>query len=270
MEPLFRKKSLLKRKNEPIILLVLVLVFLGLNIYKDKIKDILYLSSASIQSRVWTQARGISDFLQGFLGAGNLQTENNNLKKEAHSLLYEISSLKEIRKENQILREALGLGVDKDFQIVQAMVIGKDFSSQVILINKGLKHGVSIGFPVITPQKVLGGKVRRVYDNFSEVALLTNLESKFGVKIGDKGVEAVAKGRGDFTLLVDFIPKTEDIKKADLVLTSGSEEDFPSGLLVGEIKMVYKADTEPFQKAEIMPFFDWRKPEILFVISNYK
>jgi len=153
-------------------------------------------------------------------------------------------------------------------------IIGKDVSRDFILIDQGSEDGISKEMPVITEEKVLVGKISEVYDNFSKVMLISNKEISFDAetlsqKEPGSFCSGIIKGQGNFKVLFDLIPKEAAVFQGDVVLTSALGGIFPKGFLVGEIKEVKKNDLEPFQQAEIEPFFNLSRAEILFVVLEF-
>jgi len=266
-----------------IISALIVIFFLALNLtpFGKEVKNFFYLVSSPIQKWFWGAGDKVSDFFEFISEMKNLKRENEELKLKIQELLTENISLKELKKENEILREALDAGIEKEFEITASQAIGKDVSRDFILINKGSRDGILENFPVITQQKVLVGKVSEVYKNFSHVLLISNPKSVFDAKIlapkltegytlgGDSEILGVVKGKGNLKIFLDLIPQEKEIKKGDLVITSALGGVFPEGLLVGEIEEVKKSDIEVWQKAEIKPAFDIKKTEILFVITSF-
>jgi len=95
------------------------------------------------------------------------------LTQENQKLLSQLANLEEIKEENRFLRQALDLGMDKEFDLILAQATAKNvFTFQgivfedSILINKGKNDGVRKDFPVILADKILIGKVADVYDSF--------------------------------------------------------------------------------------------------------
>ena len=150
-----------------------------------------------------------------------------------------------------------------------SQIIGKDISSDTILVNKGLNDGLTPGLPVITSQKILVGKISEVYKNFSKVMIISNKESSFDAEIENREAIGIAKGKGGLKLYLDFIPKEKEILEGDIVVTSALGGIFPKGLLVGQIKDIKRSDIEPFQQAEISPFFNIKELETLFILINW-
>ncbi len=252
------------------VLILLIFVILNLTGFSSKIKNFFYLVSSSIQQNLWRAGDKTSDFFEAISEIKSLKKENEEFKLRTEGLISENSSLKELKKENETLREALELDLRKDFKLVLAQVIGKDVSQDSILINKGTKEGILKGLPVITSQKILLGRIGQVYEDFSEIILISNKESSFDAKISDKEIYGVVKGKGNLELYLDLIPKNEEISQGELVVTAALGGVFPQGLLAGVIKGIKKSDVEPFQTAEIKPSFEIKELDNLFIITNFQ
>ncbi len=264
--------NLSKRYKILIIVVIGILIIFSLNFCRKGIRNIFYLISSPVQKVIWQTGKGLSDFGKTIIETKDLKRENTDLKLKNQQLLAENSSLKELRGENEILREALEIGLEEDFKLTLAEIIGKDVSQDFILINKGSKNGIQKDFPVINQQKVLFGKIDETYKNFSKVMLISNKNSILDVKIQDSDrnntqkIYGVVKGKGDLNVFLDLIPSDVVIKEGDILISSGLGGNLPKGLLVGEIKKKKKNDIKPFQKAEIKPFFDITQTEKLFII----
>lgn len=261
-------KILAKKKKFVIFVFGLLLVIFLLNVFQKEVRSFFYTISAPIQKVFWRVGDRISDFFGAIIKAKNLKTEVEELKLKNQELLTQIANLGELTKENKNLREALSLELQKEFKLSLAQIIGKDISQDFILIDKGSEDGISKGLPVITQQKALVGKISEVYNKFAKIELCSNKESSFDGKIQkeETDISGIVKGKGNFKILFDFVPREKEISNGDIVLTSALGGVFPKGLLVGRIKEVKKSDVEPFQQAEIEPAFDVKTADILFVI----
>lgn len=244
-------------------------VIVGLNFFQNKIRNFFYLLSSPIQASLWQTGDKVSDFFETIAEIKNLKKENEDLKLKISALMSENASLKELKNENEFLRVALDLGLEKEFKLALVQIIGKDISQDSLLINKGKKDGITEGLPVITEQKNLVGKISEVYDDFSKVILIFDKDSSFDAKLQEQEIFGVVKGKGDSKLFLDRVPQEKELKPGDILVTSALGHVFPEGLLVGEIKEVKKSDVEPFQQAEISPFFDINELQKLFVISPF-
>jgi len=250
------------------VLLIVFFVVLNLTSFSKEAKNFFYVISSPIQKTFWRAGDNISDFFEVISKTKKLKAEVDELELKIEELTAENARLKELKKENEVLREALGVSLEKEFKLLPAEVTGKEISQDFILINKGAKDGISRGLPVITQQKSLIGKIGEVYKNFSKVILISNEESSFDAKISETAIQGVVKGNGNLKLYLDLIPHEKEIKEGDLVVTTALGGIFPSGLLVGIIEEILKSDIHPFQKAKIFPFFNLKEIEILFIITE--
>ena len=252
------------------VVVVVLLVFL-LNFFQRDVRSFFYDISAPIQKVLWKAGERTSDFLEGIVRVKILKQELDELRLENQELISQIITLQKLKKENETLRQALEIGLQKEFKLALTQIISKDISQDFILIDKGSEDGISKNMPVITQQKVLVGKIGEIYKNFSKVILISNEESSFNGKIQkeEKDISGVVKGQEDFRILFDLIPREENLSQGDIVVTSALGGIFPKGLLVGKIKGIKKSDVEPFQQAEIEPFFDISQTETLFIILEF-
>ena len=253
-----------------LILILFLILFLSFsNIYQKEVRNFFYKISEPFQKFFWKAGQKFSFFIDAFTEIKTLKEENERLKKENQRLLAELSLLKEVQKENQILRKSLNLGLEKEFKLTLADVIFKDLSEDSILINKGRKHGIKEGLPVITQEKILIGRVFEVYEEYSKVLLISNKKSSFDGKIAEKEILGQVRGKGNLKISFDLVPREKEIKEGDLVETSALGGIFPSGLLVGKIKKVKGSDIEPFWKIEIFPLFELDKLNKVFIILEF-
>jgi len=256
------------KKNKIFIIVVVVILLISLvNFFQKEVKSFFYSFSAPIQKVLWGAGESTSDLLQGIVRVKTLKQELDELKLENQELLGQIIVLGNLEEENKTLRQALRIELQEDFKLALSQIISKDISQDFILIDKGTKDNIAQGMSVITEQKVLVGRISEVYEDFSKVMLISHKESSFDVKIND--ISVIIKGQGSSNILLDFVPREENLSQGDIVITSALGGIFPKGLLVGKIKEVKKNDVDPFQQAEIELFFDISQSEILFIILDF-
>jgi len=256
----------LKRIAAIFLLLSILIVVLNFTGFSRNIKDFFFWLSSPVQKSFWQGGKNISDFLTSISKTGVLKKETENLRLENQELIGRIAGLIELEKENEVLREALALGLEEESELVLARVMNKDISQDSVLINKGGRDGVLNGMAVITEQKVILGRVGAVYDRFSEVVLISNKDSSFGARIPEREIDGIIRGKGSFGLSFDLIPREKEIFENDVVVTSVLGGVYPPGLLVGKVKAIKKSDVDPFQSAEIRPAFDIYSLDYLFII----
>ena len=184
-------------KTKILIVAVAVVFILSLNLFQKEAKGFFYNFSSPIQATFWKAGDSVANFFEIVIGFNKLKTENDRLQEIILELLAEKASLAELKKENETLREALQIGLQKDFQLAFVEVVGKDIGQELILINQGSRDGLSVGMPVVTEQKILVGRISEVFDNFSRVTLIFSKESAFDAKVAGTNTAGVARGQGN-------------------------------------------------------------------------
>lgn len=263
-----------KKRRFLILIVIVVSLIVLLNLFQKEVRGFFYCFSAPIQKVLFRTGDRVSDFFESFIKIKSLKSEVDDLKIKNQELLSQIVALKELEEENETLREALGIELQKEFKLTLAQIIGKDISQDFILIDKGSEDDISEKMPVITQQKVLVGKISEVYKNYSKVMLISNKKSSFDAEIqknssSKNDISGVVKGEGSFKIIFDLLPREADISQEDVVITSSMGGIFPKGLLVGQIKEVKKSDVDPFQQVKIEPAFDIKNINNLFVILDF-
>ncbi len=252
-----------------IVALIIILAVFNLTGFSKSIRNLFFSFSSSLQQTFWNAGNNVSNFFGSISDGKRIRQENEDLRLRIQEMTTENLSLLDLKKENEFLREAFGLGLEKEFQLSLANIISKDVSQDIILIDKGSKDGLEKGMPVITQQKALAGRVYEVYSGFSKVILISNKESSFDAQIPGTEISGVVKGRGNLSLYLDFVGRDVEIKKDDIVMTTSLSGVFPPGILVGKISDVKKSDLEPFQQDEISPAFDLKKARSVFIVTDY-
>ena len=245
-----------------------VLAVFSFNLFGKDVKNFFYRISVPSQSFLWRAGDSISDFLTSIVKVGEYKNEAEKLKRENLELLSRISELSNLKSENETLRRALGIELQKEYALYFAGIIGKDVSEDSIVIDKGSDDGVVEKMPVITEQKVAVGRISEVYKNYSRVVLISNKSFSFDANIMDKDITGVVRGSGNLKSYLDLIPRDKDVLIGDEVVSSGLSGIFPAGLLVGRIEKVKRNDIESYQQAEITLDFNLSETTYLFIIKK--
>ena len=195
--------------------------------------------------------------------------DNRKLKEDVNRLLLERQEYRDVFLENQRLREVFSLKKSERRYIAAARIISKglDRWSNILIIDKGKHNGVSKNMAVITP-KGLVGKVSLVSDNFAHVLLITDINFSAAVKIQEARRDDILSGTGSGNCILKYVPYEETVKEGDVVVTSGFDELFPSGIPVGYISTVSKKGSGIFQRIDVKPFQDPAKLDEVIIVQR--
>lgn len=258
------------QKSRLAILAVAVFFVLLLNLFDNPVRSFLYAATAPAQSFLWHAGKGVSDFFEGFLQGPRLRSMNAELESENLLLKSFVAELQDTKEENKQLRESLGLGLDKEFVLMRADIIHKDIAQDSLVVNVGSQDGIEAGMPLITPQKVLAGRITQVFATTARAELVSHDNSSFDVKVLDSPATGLWKGQGRNRAVLDLVPKDVLLRQGDLVVTSRLGGVFPENLLVGLVQEAMLNDAAPFQKADVEVLFKIQDAEFLFVIAQNK
>ncbi len=261
--------KILSKRGIILIIVIGVTLFLSLNFFQKTVREFFYAVSSPIQTAFWKAGASVSNFFEIVNNLNNLRAENDQSQKVIQELLAEKASFAELKKENAILREALQVGLEKDFQLAFVEVIGKDINQESIIINQGAGDGFTVGMPVITQERILLGRISEVFESFSRVTLISNKESSFDVKVSGTDITGVARGQGNSKIKFDLVPQDKVLEVDDLVVSSSLGGIYPEGLLAGTVKKVSRNDVSPFYQAEVAPLFNIQEMSAVFVILNF-
>lgn len=233
------------------------------------LKNAAYTVSQPFQRMVWSAGAGTAGFFTSIAKMGSSARENDDLRGQVNELRAEISNLKRLEEENNELRGALGIGLEKEFKLKLAHIIARDVAQDSLIINAGSDDMIQVGYPIITGRKVIVGRVSKVYRHFSVVTLATARESSFDANIADSDIDGLVRGQGGLNMVFDLVAKDKEIKPDSLVETGTLGGIFPQGLVVGRISDVKKNDVEMFQKATIVPEFNIESLNDVFAIIGH-
>jgi rod shape-determining protein MreC len=185
--------------------------------------------------------------------------------------------LEELEEDNLQLREALvasgRLGriaeMRDDFEIpmLPSELVGGDVSPwfRSVLFDRGRRHGVRSGMPVISDQGLVG-LVSAASRNAAKTMLLLDRQSAVDGTVQRSRARGIVRGRGTEDLEFEFVVRGGDVRVGDMVITSGLGGVYPKGLRIGEITAVSDAGSRLLQTATLAPAVDFGRLEQVFVM----
>ena len=249
-----------------------LLVFLNPYNFFNPFREILFKAVYPIEKTFCFLSWKVSQTSDVISSIGELKQENGRLHEENLKLLSENAMLHDMESENEMLRKELKMLPRGKFELEPARIISYDSRGQGnwIKIDKGRKHGVRIGMPIIISDSVMVGKVEKVFSESSQVILITSSQSSINSVVGATGAKGIIKGRYGLKMIMDMVLQTDLINIGDEVITSGVSSNIPRGLLLGTINEISLSPDHLFRQAVVSPASDFSRLNIVFIIKSVK
>jgi rod shape-determining protein MreC len=228
-------------------------------------------SLAPLEKLVDRTLHGTGSIWDRYFALIGVYDENQRLRAEVDALKMQVTNEHEEALEGQRLHRLMGLDDSRLGKTVVARVVGRDptQSRQSITIDKGRSQGIEPDAAVMTPEGIVG---RVVYaGNYSAVVqLIVDSQSGVGILVLPNRRLGILKGNGSGELDLDYIDDDNDLKVADLMITSGDDRIYPKGFPVGVIASVGPR-RGLFKVVRVKPSVDLgRLEEVLCVIDKPK
>lgn len=188
-----------------------------------------------------------------------LQT-NTELQQRTILLQDELSRLRSLREENQVLRELLDLRASSSYEMQPVRVVAKSLTgiNNNLTINAGTEQGIKLGMPVVNHQGLIGTVVL-AGKRHSKVLPLFSLPFRASVSIEDNRAYGILswESRNMTELVMRFVPQTIQVEEGMRIHTSGLSSQFPEGISVGEVMYTVQEPGRETQLIYIRPFVEF-------------
>jgi rod shape-determining protein MreC len=263
-----------------VLILILIFSFIyfsNLNLpFVNWLSDIIYNTLTPILNLIHHLVTNIKNFFTTLFSIDEVNQEIEELRQRNNVLERQILFLENINRENKRLRELLSFQEKVDYQMIGAEVIANSPSiwEKTVTINRGSRDGLSERMPVITYQGFLVGRIDNLGSNSAQVRLITDHNFVVGGIIARTDSREIGllrgSGRDDQANIMDNIAWDANIKRGDVVLTSGLSNNFPAGLKIGEIAEVETDNYGLSQKAAVNLFINNITLEEVLIIKNFE
>jgi len=180
------------------------------------------------------------------------QQENQVLRTELVSARARIQEMTEAAAETQRLRTLLEFKNHLAIPSLAAEVIASSpgENSNAIYIDKGKDSGLATDLAVITPDGIVG-KIIAVFPHTAQVLLVTDPLSGVGCMLQKSRIQGVLKGAGRNLGELLYVMNDQQVSAGEVVLTSGLDQIYPKGLVVGTVAEANAGNT--YQKIMVRP-----------------
>jgi rod shape-determining protein MreC len=267
----------------PIILLVILVLFSGTILgfssggFVLNFQQIGFSLVSSLQKVVSTVVSNVTGAFTAIKELATLKAEYENLTKQLENYEYLQRDNAEVRKENQRLKELLGLTQTFTYESISAQILNRDpnalYSS--ITINKGSKNGIKKNMPVIAIQNGnigLVGKIITVGPFTSQIMPVYDFNFNVSTKIQTTRDIGLITGGGDSELPLNlkYIKKRvlDELQYGDIVVTSGENDNYMRDIPIGTISGIKVLDYDTSLEIDITPIIDFSRLEYLLIVNQ--
>jgi rod shape-determining protein MreC len=253
--------------------LFLLLVFMSYQVTdattgRTVLGNVLFRLFSPVQLGVAASARTVVYVVQNYFALAGANVENQRLKKELAELKIRLATASSQSSEVERLRQILELRPKLPYTLIAAEVIGHDARSDLsdtITVNRGLSQGVNVQTPAVTPTCIVGITIQ-VASGTSRIQLITDPSSSVGAMLRQERVSGILSGLGGEVCVLKFLPIRTNVKKDDVVVTSGQDGIFPEGLAIGKVTRILK-ESQYYRSAEVVPLQNFSSlKEIVFLL----
>jgi len=226
---------------------------------------ILTVASPFIKGASWISQATVGTW-RSYVDLRGLRQENDRLKQDLQGLSLQVHELEEARLEAHRLSDLLDLRETLRFPSVAAHVIARRASDgdSILMLDRGSRAGLARNHPVITPRGVVG-RVILAEPGVSKVQSLLDSNSGIAAMIQRTRVQGMVFGDGEIGCRMEYVSESADVEVGDVVITSGLEEIYPKGFLIGLVTGIEVGEGLTKQ-VRVRPEVDIRRLEEVLVL----
>ncbi|MBF0787726.1 rod shape-determining protein MreC [Streptococcus sp. 19428wC2_LYSM12] len=204
--------------------------------------------------------------------------ENKELKASLTALEGQVAELDTIKKENDSLRESLGMAEryeEKDFLIGLVSVRTPVSWNTQLTIDLGKKDGLTEEMLVVSNGGLVG-IIEHIYDDVADVKLLCNLDkvTKIPVKItaGNNNIYGILTGYDTDTnsFIISQLNSVDAIAVGSNVVTSDLAGTTPSNIQIGKVRSVKTSSSDLNRELYIEPTANFSNIYSVLVVGDGK
>ena len=181
-------------------------------------------------------AAAVSQFVTNIRQLTAIRQENSNLRELNSRLLQWQAVAQKLENENRQLRGLLATTYEPEAKSVSARVVADSGGAfaQSILVMAGSRNGVAKGQTVVSGDGLVG---RVTHSGFrsARVLLITDINSRIPVRVGERGDRAILIGENSSWPQLSYLGMKSNVAPGDRVVTSGDAGAFPPGLPIGRV-----------------------------------
>jgi len=192
----------------------------------------------------------------------NLEEYNKRLLKENARLRKELSNI--------TFNNSTSFPKDTPYELISAKLIDNNFRKKknILVINRGSKHGVAPDMGVITTNGIIG-IIESVGENYATVLSILHTQSRVNAQLKktDHIGSLVWNGESIFQVQLEDITKVAPVKVNDTIVT-GNYSTFPQGIGIGKVVKAQLDNSENLYNIDVELFNDMSNIGYVYIIKN--
>ena len=265
------------KKDPRLLLLALVilhLILISLNRVpgQPNIRYLQVVMMAGFTPLQWLASHGVSSVKSmwgGYFDLRGAKRDNELLKARNSQLESQIIELREKAKLFEQIEDLNRSPALSSYRRVNALVIGRDSDNwfKTVLIDRGSIAGVQKDQPVVTTEGLVG-RVVSVSPISSRVLLITDERHGAGAVVAqtaENRLVGILKGKNQSLCELNPLGEGGKLKNGEEVITSGQDQLYPRGLLIGRVKNLTDQEASP-SAIEVEPAAALQKLETVAVL----
>lgn len=213
-----------------------------------------------------------NSFVSDLTELQSLRERNAELEEALARYQAELVELREINNDYRRLSELVeyaSTARDQDHLVAEVISYDQNALLRTMVINRGVRHGVARGMPVVTGQGLVG-RITDVTANAARVMLITDPNSNVNARLQTTRAQGRVEGQLTGNLRMKWIPLDADVQIGDVVLTSGLGGNFPPDIQIGQVESRLREEFALNQEAEVRSLVDFDNLEFVLVITSFQ
>jgi rod shape-determining protein MreC len=202
----------------------------------------------------------------GYIGLRDVRAENESLKQQLLAAQLALQEQRALADRSRGLIAALELRDRTNLKTIAAEVIGAGAAPEfrTLTIDKGTGDGLRTDMAVISPAGVVG-RIVVPTARAAKVQLLIDRNAAAGALVERTRAQGVVVGAGEDMLRMEYVSELAEIVAGDVLVTSGIDDIYPKGFVIGKVERVEKSGMA-YKQILVRPAVDFSSLEEVIVV----
>jgi rod shape-determining protein MreC len=221
-----------------------------------------------LQRGVGLAGQSVAGVWNGYVNLVGVKRDNEKLQEQVRRLQAELVASREDRLATERLRRLLDFKEASGLPLLSAQVVSRSATPwfRTVLIDRGTRDGVTRGMAVVAPEGIVG-RVISVSGGYAKILLANDRNSAIDALVQRSRARGIFVGAGGGMCDLKYVPRGEEVRSGDLVISSGLGSVFPKGLPLGVVEEVANERPAVFQAVQVRPTVDFDSLEEVMVVT---